>query len=70
FGFPSPLSAVSSGFKCRSVSMLQGCSAAFASFIPEIYFNSFVARTNTCGELRSAHVGQEVTLYGWIQYQR
>uniref|UniRef100_A0A8C0ENG7 Aspartyl-tRNA synthetase 2, mitochondrial n=1 Tax=Bubo bubo TaxID=30461 RepID=A0A8C0ENG7_BUBBB len=34
------------------------------------YFNSFVTRTNTCGELRSAHVGQEVTLYGWIQYQR
>ncbi|XP_074953077.1 aspartate--tRNA ligase, mitochondrial isoform X2 [Phalacrocorax aristotelis] len=33
-------------------------------------FNSFVTRTNTCGELRSAHVGQEVTLYGWIQYQR
>uniref|UniRef100_A0A674IYX6 Aminoacyl-transfer RNA synthetases class-II family profile domain-containing protein n=1 Tax=Terrapene triunguis TaxID=2587831 RepID=A0A674IYX6_9SAUR len=23
-----------------------------------------------CGELRSAHVGQEVTLCGWIQYQR
>uniref|UniRef100_A0A8C4KDZ2 Aspartyl-tRNA synthetase 2, mitochondrial n=1 Tax=Dromaius novaehollandiae TaxID=8790 RepID=A0A8C4KDZ2_DRONO len=34
------------------------------------YFSSFVARTNTCGELRSAHVGQKVTLYGWIQYQR
>ncbi|XP_067388609.1 aspartate--tRNA ligase, mitochondrial isoform X1 [Emydura macquarii macquarii] len=33
-------------------------------------FNSFVARTSTCGELRSAHVGQEVTLCGWIQYQR
>nr|XP_025956739.1 aspartate--tRNA ligase, mitochondrial isoform X2 [Dromaius novaehollandiae] len=33
-------------------------------------FSSFVARTNTCGELRSAHVGQKVTLYGWIQYQR
>ncbi|KAM7162184.1 aspartate--tRNA ligase, mitochondrial isoform 2-T3 [Macrochelys suwanniensis] len=33
-------------------------------------FNSFVARTNTCGELSSAHVGQEVTLCGWIQYQR
>ncbi|NWQ64798.1 SYDM protein, partial [Neopipo cinnamomea] len=32
--------------------------------------NSFVVRTNTCGELRSAHVGQKVTLYGWIQYQR
>ncbi|NXS86888.1 SYDM protein, partial [Erpornis zantholeuca] len=32
--------------------------------------NSFVTRTNTCGELRSAHVGQKVTLYGWVQYQR
>ncbi|XP_062989972.1 aspartate--tRNA ligase, mitochondrial [Elgaria multicarinata webbii] len=32
--------------------------------------NSFVARTKTCGELRSAHIGQEVTLCGWIQYQR
>uniref|UniRef100_A0A8D2Q296 Aspartyl-tRNA synthetase 2, mitochondrial n=1 Tax=Zosterops lateralis melanops TaxID=1220523 RepID=A0A8D2Q296_ZOSLA len=30
----------------------------------------FVTRTNTCGELRSAHVGQKVTLYGWVQYQR
>uniref|UniRef100_A0A8D0LC70 Aspartyl-tRNA synthetase 2, mitochondrial n=1 Tax=Sphenodon punctatus TaxID=8508 RepID=A0A8D0LC70_SPHPU len=34
------------------------------------YFNSFVSRTKTCGELRSCHVGQEVTLCGWIQYQR
>ncbi|NXL92742.1 SYDM protein, partial [Alectura lathami] len=32
--------------------------------------NSFVTRTNTCGELRSAHVGREVTLCGWVQYQR
>ncbi|XP_018113957.1 aspartate--tRNA ligase, mitochondrial [Xenopus laevis] len=32
--------------------------------------NSFVSRTHTCGELCSAHVGQEVTLYGWLQYQR
>lgn len=40
----------------------------FIIFIQD--FNSFVSRTNTCGELRSAHVGQEVTLYGWIQYQR
>ncbi|XP_069890550.1 aspartate--tRNA ligase, mitochondrial isoform X4 [Dipodomys merriami] len=36
--------------------------------IPE--FNSFVSRTNTCGELRSSHLGQEVTLCGWIQYRR
>lgn len=33
-------------------------------------FNSFVARTKTCGELRSSHIGQEVTLCGWIQFQR
>ncbi|XP_068807933.1 aspartate--tRNA ligase, mitochondrial isoform X2 [Struthio camelus] len=33
-------------------------------------FSSFVARTSTCGELRSAHVGRKVTLCGWIQYQR
>ncbi|XP_060053903.1 aspartate--tRNA ligase, mitochondrial isoform X2 [Erinaceus europaeus] len=35
---------------------------------PEL--SSFVARTNTCGELRSSHLGQEVTLCGWIQYRR
>ncbi|XP_006867118.1 PREDICTED: aspartate--tRNA ligase, mitochondrial [Chrysochloris asiatica] len=33
-------------------------------------FNSFVGRTNTCGELRTSHLGQEVTLCGWIQYRR
>ncbi|KAM6065737.1 aspartate--tRNA ligase, mitochondrial isoform 2-T2 [Chlamydotis macqueenii] len=50
-----------------------GCGRALhraASAPPVPDFNSFVTRTNTCGELRSAHVGQEVTLYGWIQYQR
>uniref|UniRef100_A0A8C6FVL1 Aspartate--tRNA ligase, mitochondrial n=1 Tax=Moschus moschiferus TaxID=68415 RepID=A0A8C6FVL1_MOSMO len=36
--------------------------------IPEL--SSFVARTNTCGELRSSHLGQEVTLCGWIQFRR
>uniref|UniRef100_A0A8C6V8D2 Aspartyl-tRNA synthetase 2, mitochondrial n=1 Tax=Naja naja TaxID=35670 RepID=A0A8C6V8D2_NAJNA len=35
-----------------------------------LYVNSFVARSKTCGELRSAHIGQEVTLCGWIQYKR
>uniref|UniRef100_A0A7N9D8A4 Aspartyl-tRNA synthetase 2, mitochondrial n=1 Tax=Macaca fascicularis TaxID=9541 RepID=A0A7N9D8A4_MACFA len=33
-------------------------------------FSSFAVRTNTCGELRSSHLGQEVTLCGWIQYRR
>ncbi|XP_072130434.1 aspartate--tRNA ligase, mitochondrial isoform X3 [Mobula birostris] len=32
--------------------------------------NSFVSRTHTCGELCAAHIGQEVRLCGWIQYQR
>lgn len=56
----------------NSVTVLSCLSAKstkeFIIFIQD--FNSFVTRTNTCGELRSAHVGQEVTLYGWIQYQR
>ncbi|XP_074763004.1 aspartate--tRNA ligase, mitochondrial isoform X2 [Athene noctua] len=47
---------------------LHRAASASAPAAPD--FNSFVTRTNTCGELRSAHVGQEVTLYGWIQYQR
>ncbi|KAH1166537.1 hypothetical protein KIL84_015709 [Mauremys mutica] len=51
---------------CRYVSS----SLALSSEKRASDFSSFVARTNTCGELRSAHVGQEVTLCGWIQYQR
>ncbi|XP_041064481.1 aspartate--tRNA ligase, mitochondrial isoform X2 [Carcharodon carcharias] len=32
--------------------------------------NSFAFRTHTCGELGTAHIGQEVRLCGWVQYQR
>ncbi|KFM69657.1 Aspartate--tRNA ligase, mitochondrial, partial [Stegodyphus mimosarum] len=32
--------------------------------------NSFTWRTHTCGELNTAHVGQEVIICGWISYQR
>ncbi|XP_004596358.2 aspartate--tRNA ligase, mitochondrial isoform X1 [Ochotona princeps] len=35
---------------------------------PEL--SSFTARTNTCGELRSSHLGQDVTVCGWIQHRR
>ncbi|XP_066548334.1 aspartate--tRNA ligase, mitochondrial [Amia ocellicauda] len=32
--------------------------------------NSFSFRSHTCGELRSSHIGEEISLCGWIQYQR
>ncbi|GAA6088433.1 aspartate--tRNA ligase, mitochondrial isoform X1 [Tachysurus ichikawai] len=32
--------------------------------------SSLSIRSHTCGELSSSHVGQEVTLCGWVQYLR
>uniref|UniRef100_A0A8B9PVJ4 Aspartyl-tRNA synthetase 2, mitochondrial n=1 Tax=Apteryx owenii TaxID=8824 RepID=A0A8B9PVJ4_APTOW len=72
---PSPRLSVEPWFsllflaeRCRAAG--RGGGGAVPRPAEPAYFSSFVARTNTCGELRSAHVGQKVTLYGWIQYQR
>jgi aspartyl-tRNA synthetase len=32
--------------------------------------NKYANRTHTCGELTEAHVGQDVTLCGWLEFQR
>lgn len=32
--------------------------------------NLYTYRTNTCGELNESHIGQEVTLTGWLEFQR
>ncbi|CAD5118856.1 DgyrCDS7533 [Dimorphilus gyrociliatus] len=32
--------------------------------------SSFCARSHTCGELNDSNVGERVTLYGWVQFQR
>uniref|UniRef100_A0A8C6VFK5 Aspartyl-tRNA synthetase 2, mitochondrial n=1 Tax=Naja naja TaxID=35670 RepID=A0A8C6VFK5_NAJNA len=66
-----PLKLLFPGGRAKPWGRLASC--RWASFttdttLPDV--NSFVARSKTCGELRSAHIGQEVTLCGWIQYKR
>ncbi|XP_035916691.1 aspartate--tRNA ligase, mitochondrial isoform X1 [Anopheles stephensi] len=39
-----------------------------SSFTPSI--NKFTTRSHNCGELRLTHVGQQVTLCGWLEFSR
>ncbi|KAF7241367.1 Aspartate--tRNA ligase, mitochondrial [Varanus komodoensis] len=67
---PSPLRGRAARPRVRPRVRPLGGSAALGAGAARADVNSFVARTKTCGELRSTHIGQVVTLCGWIQYQR
>ena len=49
--------------------MAQSADAARAS-MPSAHLNDFTMHTATCGELRTADIGREVTLCGWVWRRR
>ena len=56
------------GTSCLDTAPVQTADAAQSSVTPSP--NSFCLRSYSCGELTSDHVGKEVTLLGWLQFQR
>ncbi len=54
----------------HSSRLLIGGLQAFTRTLCTNASSKFAQRSHTCGEIRSSHVGEAVSLCGWLQYRR